>query len=36
MNSSINISSINETNTNIFVQPALKRQDYEDFNWDDV
>lgn len=31
MNNSINISSINETNTWIFVQPALGRQYDDDF-----
>ncbi len=36
MNNSTNISCINETNTRIFVLPANKRQDYDDFNWDDV
>ena len=36
MNNSVNISCINETNTMIFVQPANKREDDDDFNWDDV
>ena len=36
MENSINISRINETNTWIFVMPALKRQDFDDFSWDDV
>ena len=36
MNNSINISSINETNTRISVLPANKRQDNDDFKWDDV
>ena len=31
MNNSINISRINETNTWIFVFPALGRQDDDDF-----
>jgi len=36
MNNSINISCINETNTRIFALPANKRQDYDDFSWDDI
>ncbi len=36
MNNQINISCINETNTWIFVMPANKREDDDDFNWEDV
>ena len=36
MNNSINISNINESNTNIFVLPANNRQDDDDFNWDSL
>ena len=36
MNSSINTSWINETNTNIFVLPALNRDMDNDYNKDDI
>ena len=36
MNNSINTSWINETNTNIFVQPAQYRDQDNDFNIDDI
>ena len=34
MNNSVNVSWINETNTQIYVQPADKRQDDDYFDWD--
>jgi len=36
MNNSINISLINDTNTWIFVMPANNREDFYDFNINDV
>ena len=36
MNNSINTSLINDSNTWIFVMPADLREDYDDFNIDDV
>ena len=36
MNNSINISCINETNMKIYVNPANRRSDDDDFNWDQV
>ena len=36
MNKSINTSLINDTNTWIFVMPANNREDFDDFNIDDV
>lgn len=36
MNNSINISCINDTNTNIFVLPANRRDDDDDFDWNQI
>ncbi len=36
MINSINITNINETNTQIYVKPALERQEDLDFNYDDI
>ena len=36
MNASINTSCINETNTYIFILPALNRDQDNDFNKDDI
>lgn len=36
MNSLINISFINQSNTYIFVLPANNRQDLDDFKYEDV
>jgi hypothetical protein len=36
MNNSINTSLINDSNTWIFVMPADHREDFDDFNIDDV
>ena len=36
MNTSINTSLINDTNTWIFVMPADHREDFDDFNIDEI
>jgi len=36
MNSSVNLSCVNQTNTWIFVLPANQRDDFDDFKKEDI